>query len=420
MSDTKPKEGDAEASVNFYEVLGVEKTASELEIKSAYRKLALKYHPDRNAGNEEASDKFKQVSTAYAVLSDPNKRRQYDLSGDASKENGFESVDVEAMGGLGRVFGALFTKIGIPIPTQISQSVLTSARDLCDPRSTATTKAPVTHLSLGQEKHAKVDKQDAHFYRITVEQERESLVFMCRSATKSKFKLVLFDSSGAVRMVQESTKKARWTAADMYLTSAFELMDLNESFPAHLNNDNDLPELFTKLSLFEVRRTIPLEKGDHLFCVYGDNWLSAVKYSIKCLKIDASCSALQTIQQSEQALMGIKNELDGLQKEFVEAKKQFEAALARVEAVQKTTDDLLAAREVAYDTFLAKCEAAHAQSVDPNAGAGVADRSGSLTDSGGFRNMFSGFSNRLFQGKDDSRPSTDSNASSASNARTTQ
>ena len=66
---------------DYYEVLGVSKTASDSEIKSAYRKLAKKYHPDMNPGDKEAEAKFKEASEAYAILSDADKRRQYDQFG---------------------------------------------------------------------------------------------------------------------------------------------------------------------------------------------------------------------------------------------------------------------------------------------------------------------------------------------------
>lgn len=68
---------------DFYEILGVARTASAEEIKKAYRTLALKYHPDRNPGNKEAEDKFKEASEAYEVLSDAKKRQQYDQFGHA-------------------------------------------------------------------------------------------------------------------------------------------------------------------------------------------------------------------------------------------------------------------------------------------------------------------------------------------------
>ena len=68
---------------DYYEVLGVEKTASEAEIKKAYRKLAIQYHPDKNPGDKEAEEKFKEAAEAYSVLSDKDKRARYDQFGHA-------------------------------------------------------------------------------------------------------------------------------------------------------------------------------------------------------------------------------------------------------------------------------------------------------------------------------------------------
>ena len=74
----------AESKRDYYEVLGVPKDADEDALKKAYRKLAKKYHPDANPGDKEAEAKFKEASEAYSVLSDPQKRQQYDQFGHAA------------------------------------------------------------------------------------------------------------------------------------------------------------------------------------------------------------------------------------------------------------------------------------------------------------------------------------------------
>lgn len=81
---------------DYYEILGVQRNASDAEIKKAYRKLAMQYHPDRNPGKEKwANEKFKEINEAYGVLGDPQKRKQYDQFG--------------TIGNIGDIFGSPFT-----------------------------------------------------------------------------------------------------------------------------------------------------------------------------------------------------------------------------------------------------------------------------------------------------------------------
>ena len=101
----------AEQTRDYYEVLGISKTADDAEIKKAYRVLAKKYHPDMNPGDAEAEKKFKEASEAYAVLSDPEKRRQYDQFGHAAFEGGgaggFGGFDFNSAD-FGDIFGDIF------------------------------------------------------------------------------------------------------------------------------------------------------------------------------------------------------------------------------------------------------------------------------------------------------------------------
>lgn len=103
----------ADSKRDYYEVLGVPRTADEAELKKAYRTLAKKYHPDMHPGDKEAEEKFKEASEAYEVLSNPEKRAKYDQFGHAAFEQGggpggFEGGFGFDMNDMGDIFGDIF------------------------------------------------------------------------------------------------------------------------------------------------------------------------------------------------------------------------------------------------------------------------------------------------------------------------
>ncbi|MBF0211718.1 MAG: DnaJ domain-containing protein [Desulfamplus sp.] len=109
------------AETDYYKILGVNKSATQQDIKKAYHKLAIKYHPDKNKDDKNAEAKFKEISEAYAVLSDKDKRQQYDTYGSAgfqqrySKEDIFRNSDISDIlreFGFGGAFGRTFTSSG--------------------------------------------------------------------------------------------------------------------------------------------------------------------------------------------------------------------------------------------------------------------------------------------------------------------
>ena len=102
------------AKRDYYEVLGVDKKASAAEIKKAYRKLAIKYHPDKNPGNKEAEEKFKEAAEAYSVLSDEQKRQQYD-------QFGFDGPS--GFGGAGGFGGASSFNITVAVVSEAASAV---------------------------------------------------------------------------------------------------------------------------------------------------------------------------------------------------------------------------------------------------------------------------------------------------------
>jgi len=101
---------------DYYEVLGLDKGADEQSIKKAYRKMAMKYHPDKNPGDKQAEENFKELNEAYEVLGDANKRARYDQFGHAgvngNGQGGFEGFSGGGFGGFDDIFGDIFDMFG--------------------------------------------------------------------------------------------------------------------------------------------------------------------------------------------------------------------------------------------------------------------------------------------------------------------
>src|SRR6185503_5427489 len=127
---------------DFYSVLGVERTASDDDIKKAYRKLAMTYHPDRNNGSKEAEERFKEITEAYDVLRDPQKRAAYDRYGEAGLRGGsggFHHVDLfgAARQGNGGPRAGQDVKVTIPltlgeVATGVDKKINIKLLDPCD------------------------------------------------------------------------------------------------------------------------------------------------------------------------------------------------------------------------------------------------------------------------------------------------
>ena len=96
---------------DYYDILGLSKSASDSEIKSSYRKLAMKYHPDRNPGDKKAEEKFKEISESYEILKDPQKKAAYDQYGHAAFSQGTVEELLEGFQDLGVVDFLIYLKI---------------------------------------------------------------------------------------------------------------------------------------------------------------------------------------------------------------------------------------------------------------------------------------------------------------------
>ncbi|KAI6212854.1 hypothetical protein M3Y94_00078300 [Aphelenchoides besseyi] len=305
-----------------YSILGIGREATDAEISDVYRRLALKWHPDRNPGDAQALETFKRISIAYSVLSDPNKRRQYDADGVEANGVDLNGTEIGDLGEVGRFFGSMFHKVGIPIPSVIGPKVLSQAQSLC-----AGEASNSVDLEPGIWLTGSVANQEAHFYRVKMTEElaKRGVVIRCKAPLGSKFKLVLFNKEGGIRMIRESQKQRTDVSAEFYFVP-FDRVHIEEFVPIrHFNEDKETPSLFHHLDALETEASQVLEPRDHVLCVYGDNYCQSVTYNLIFLPFNENCSELmETLNTLGPELTEKKNQIAAFRDEYMEIKKKYQ------------------------------------------------------------------------------------------------
>ncbi|CAK9197262.1 unnamed protein product [Sphagnum troendelagicum] len=332
-----------------YEVLEVPRDATEQQIKNAYRKLALKYHPDKNTARPDAAEKFKEVAYSYSILCDPEKRERYDAAG-------FEAVDLEGMdmeldlsnlGTINTVFAALFSKLGVPIKTTISAGVLKDA---------LSGTVSIRPLPLSRPMTEKVEKQGAHFFGITISeaQAEAGVVVHVSSAAQSKFKLLYFEQeeNGGLGLAQQedSVKAGRITSAAMYFLH-FQVCRLDPTVNALAFAKDPDASFFKRLEGLQPCEVSELKAGTHIFAVYGDNFFKSARYTIEAICMDSFVENVVKLKEVEAQLLAKRGELRQFEIEYREALARFTAVTNKYSLEKHTVDELLKLRNKIHESF---------------------------------------------------------------------
>ncbi|KAL5178888.1 Chaperone protein dnaJ 16 [Glycine soja] len=325
-----------------YEVLGVSRNSTDQEIKTAYRKMALKYHPDKNANDPKAADMFKEATFSYNILSDPDKRRQYDSAGFEAVESDNQELelDLSSLGAVNTMFAALFSKLGVPIKTTVSATVLEEALNGL---------VTIRPLPLGHNIAKRVEKQCAHFYSVTITEEEAQAGFVCRvqSPDKSKFKLLYFDqedNSGLSLALQEdSAKTGKVTSAGMYFLG-FPVYRLDQTMNSIAAAKDPDTSFFRKLDAFQPCELTELKAGTHELTakfLLGDNFFKSANYTIEALCAAPFSEEKENLRNIEAQILSKRAEISKFEAEYREVLAQFSDMTNRYAHEMQAIDELL-------------------------------------------------------------------------------
>ncbi|KAL7588317.1 chaperone protein dnaJ 16 [Lactuca sativa] len=347
-SKSEKNEEEIQLRRDPYDVLGVSRSSTDQEIKTAYRKLALKYHPDKNANDPKSADMFNEITYSYNILSDPDKRQQYDSAGfeAVEAENQDLELDLSSLGAMNTMFAAIFSKLGVPIKTIVSATVLEEAIN---------GSVPTLPLTLGKSVSRKVEKQCAHFYSIRITEKEAQAGIVCRvqSADKSKFKLLYFDqdeNGGLYLALQEdSAKKGKLTSAGMYFLG-FPVYKLDQPSNTMIKRDPDAA-FFKKLEGFQPCEISELKAGVHTFAVYGDNFFKSANYTIEVLCAGSFVDEKENLRVVEAQISSKRTEISKFESEYKQVIAQFTEMTNKYAQEMQTIDELLKQRNEIHASY---------------------------------------------------------------------